>query len=286
MTATTATVSEWLSVVRRARLGRTVKGIAYALATRCNNDGTRLFTGIARLSVECEVTPKVMKQTLRTLREVGLIGLVHASRGLGETNEYRLTLPTDGQLVVLTPAAHDLEVARVAASLRGKWKDLRGTSYPAGGSDLRGTSYPAGDDLRGSSNTAGEPEPTEPAGYGEPRREAPAGYGEDNLRGTPYPATSPLPRQVTTTSPTDTDLRTAVTATREAEAATKPDSDDSGGKRPARPSGCPSHGPAFAAGRRPDGKPACPLCRAGAPPSPPGEHLARVIPLNRSLEAS
>ena len=192
----TATVSEWLSVVRRARLGRTVKGIAYALATRCNNDGTRLFTGIARLAVECEVTPKVMKQTLRTLREVGLIELVHASRTLGETNEYRLTLPPEGRLVVPTPAAHDLEIARVSASLRGKWKNLRGTGNPAG------------DDLRGSSDTAGEDDEPEPAGYAKDRNEPPAGYGKDDLRGTPYPATSPLPRQSTTTSPNTEELRT------------------------------------------------------------------------------
>lgn len=193
---TTATVSEWLSVVRRARLGRTVKGIAHALATRANNDGTSLFAGIARLSVECEVTPKVMKQALRTLREVGLIELVHASRTLGETNEYRLTLPPDGRLVVPSPAAHDLEIARVSASLRGKWKNLRGTGDPAG------------TDLRGSSDTAGIDGEPEPAGYGKDRRNEPAGYGKDDLRGTPYPATSPIPRQVTTTSPNTEELRT------------------------------------------------------------------------------
>ena len=31
---------------------------------------------------------------------------------------------------------------------------------------------------------------------------------------------------------------------------------------------------------------ACPLCRRGAPASVPGEHLARVIPFNRTQEAS
>ncbi|MFE7869746.1 hypothetical protein ACFUYE_05275 [Micromonospora humida] len=54
-----------------------------------------------------------------------------------------------------------------------------------------------------------------------------------------------------------------------------------------RPTGCAKHGSAMKAGNRPDGKPACPLCRRGAPASttaPPGpdddsEHQAVVIPL-------
>lgn len=199
-------LSEWLSVVRRARLGRTVKGVAFALATRANNDGTGLFTGIARLSVEAEVSPKVMKTAMRTLREVGLIELVRASRGRGESNEYCLTIPEDGQINVPTPATHELEIARVADSLRGKWKS---------DDALRCRYYPAGDgDLRGSSDTAGEPEPEEPAGYLGDGSDPPAGYLRDNLRGSCDPATSPIPRQVTTTSPSSEDARTDLTVSR------------------------------------------------------------------------
>jgi hypothetical protein len=202
-----AKLSDWLSVVRRARLGRVVKGVAHCLATRANNDGTGLYTGIARLSVECEVSPKVMKTALRTLREAGLITLVHVAKMRGETNEYVLTLPVDGQLSVPTPAVHALEIERVAATLRGKWKsDLRGSTDTAGDTET--------DDLRGSSDTAGDEPPNGPAGYSRDTESGPAGYSRDDLRGSSDTATSPVPRHERSTSPSIGDEIAAVTVSR------------------------------------------------------------------------
>ena len=211
-----AKLSDWLSVVRRARLGRVVKGVAHGLATRANNDGTGLFTGIARMSVECEVSPKVMKSALRSLREAGLITLVHAAKVRGETNEYVLTIPSDGRFVVPSPAVHLLEIERVAATLRGRWK-----------SDLRGADDTAGDaDLRGGPDTAGDgPEPEPAVSSGAVDHEPAVSSGTD-LRGRHDTATSPVPRHGRSTSPSIGDQIAAVTVSRDPATDPNPFSDE------------------------------------------------------------
>ena len=73
-------------------------------------------------------------------------------------------------------------------------------------------------------------------------------------------------------------LRTAVTGSRARQADEEPDSVD----EVEEPAGCRRHGRAFAAGLRPDGKPACPLCRRGAPASTPTDRIAPVIPITRN----
>lgn len=70
-------------------------------------------------------------------------------------------------------------------------------------------------------------------------------------------------------------LRTAVTGSRAREHAEEPDSSEEVAEP--SPAGCRRHGRAFSPGTRPDGKPACPLCRRGAPASVPG--IAPVIPI-------
>lgn len=225
-------VHEWLGVVRRARLGRTVKAVALMLASYANVDGTKVFPGIARLSVECELSAKAVKGALASLRTVGLVEVVRAARKAGEHNEYRLILAEDllERLDVPTPTAHAASIAAVADSIRGRHK-LRGTPDPA--------DYDDDEDLQGTAVPADEPNDAEPAGNGTDDTEAPAGNGTDDLRGTPLPPTYPVPIQ-TPTNQDPADVRADLTVP----GAT-----------------CPAH-PPMPAGLRGDGAPRCPPCRA------------------------
>ena len=58
-----ATVRQWTDVVRRARLGRTTKLVAFLIANYADSNGTRVFPGIARLSIEAELTYNVVQVT-------------------------------------------------------------------------------------------------------------------------------------------------------------------------------------------------------------------------------
>lgn len=195
-----ANTADWLSVVRRARLGRTVKAVAFAVAGYANNDGTKVFPGIARLSVECELSAKVVKEAMSKLREAGLLEVVRPARRPGEANECRLVLAEGllDRVDVPTPAAHEMAIRHVSASIRGRYKPkhLQGTAFPADGDGLQGTAI-----------AAEETEHCESAGYGTDRRTEPAGYGEDDLRGTAYPPTSHGPLQ-SSTSQNGRDIRT------------------------------------------------------------------------------
>jgi DNA-binding transcriptional ArsR family regulator len=88
-----ASVNEWVNVVRRGRLGPTVKLVALTIATYANSDGTKIFPGIARLAVQCEVDYRTARRALAALRSMGLIELVkRGARKLGKSDEYRLIL--------------------------------------------------------------------------------------------------------------------------------------------------------------------------------------------------
>ncbi len=185
----TSFLNDWVSVVRRARLGRTVKAVAFALALYANSDGRNVYPGIARLSVECELGPKVIKQSLKALRDAGLIAVVHAASRAGESSEYRLVFAEDllERIEVPTPGMHTLAIRDVSDSIRGR--------YRAG--NLRGSGGPAGD---------------EPAGAGDHTTPRPAGARESDLRGSPNPATLHGSLRSTATPQDDGDLFSAVTA--------------------------------------------------------------------------
>lgn len=86
-------LAEWLDIVRRARLGRTVKAVAYYLGGRANNDGSHLFPGVARIAVECEISYASARSALAALRKAGLVERVRqGNRKAHKADEYRLTL--------------------------------------------------------------------------------------------------------------------------------------------------------------------------------------------------
>lgn len=185
-------LNDWVSVVRRARLGRTVKAVAFALALYANSDGRKVYPGIARLAVECELGPKVIKQSLKALRDAGLIEVVHAASRPGESSEYRLMFAEDllERIEVPTPGMHTLAIRDVSASIRGKYR-----------ANLRGSGGPAGED--------------DPAGAREDTTHRPAGARESDLRGSPNPATLHGPLRSTATPQDDGDLFPALTVARD-----------------------------------------------------------------------
>src|ERR1051326_2391165 len=89
------TLRQWTDIVRRARLGRTVKSVALMLATYADADGTRVFPGVARVAVDCELSYNVVKASLGDLRTAGLIALVRRAGRAGQADEYRLTIAED-----------------------------------------------------------------------------------------------------------------------------------------------------------------------------------------------
>lgn len=114
------TLRQWTDVVRRARLGRTVKAVALVLATYADADGTRVYPGVARLSYEAEVNYNTAKAALKTLRDAGLIRKVGRK---GDADVYRLILAEDlsERCNVPTPAQVDLELAALRGLKRGSY---------------------------------------------------------------------------------------------------------------------------------------------------------------------
>lgn len=91
-----ATVNEWVGVVRRAELDRTVKLVALTLASYASPDGSRVYPGLARITVQCRIGYAAAKRAFRVLREVGLVELVRrGNRRAGRCDEYRLILGPD-----------------------------------------------------------------------------------------------------------------------------------------------------------------------------------------------
>jgi len=90
-----APLAVWLDVVRRARLGRTVKTVALAMASYASVNGRDIHPGVARLTWETELSYNVVKAALSTLRRVGLVEVVAMRRRGRSADEYRLILAPD-----------------------------------------------------------------------------------------------------------------------------------------------------------------------------------------------
>lgn len=125
------TLRQWTDVVRRARLGRTVKAVAMVLATYADANGSRVFPGVARLSYECEIGYNTAKACLKILRDKGLIKKVGRR---GDADVYQLILADDLYLrcEVPAPAQVEVELDRLRKLKRGTYvPNLRPTSRAA-----------------------------------------------------------------------------------------------------------------------------------------------------------
>lgn len=263
--APTVSVREWTDVVRRARLGRTVKGVALMLATYADYaDGTRVYPGLARLAVAAEVDYKTAKRAVSALLSAGLIEPVGGKSGVhGRGAGYRLTLGENllESMVVLSPAQFDLSVEHERQkNLRSARTGARAPRPPAGVNPEDGgvdtPSQPVDNPKDGGSRTPSLPgNVDEGRGTADPVLEEGRGISRprDGVRRSAIP---PIDLDTTTTSHSDRDLRTAVTHTR----ATGPPQDPNS----SLPEKC-AHG--LTSRLRADGKPSCAICRReGAEP--------------------
>lgn len=218
---------DWVDLVRRARLGRTTKAVAMMLATYADSDGTRVFPGIPRLCVDCELSYKVVQAALDELRNAELIQRVSRTGRRGRADEYQLTVGENIQehLEILSPS----QVRAAAEALR-----------KPSGKQPRGT---AGVEVRSADGGTST--------HGVTRNGPTSGYGVATPRGTACPPTY-HDRVTTTTSHKEEDLRTDVTVPAADEIAAEDLS----------PAKC-EHG--LRNHRRPDGTHACALCRRGPP---------------------
>jgi DNA-binding transcriptional ArsR family regulator len=106
----------WRRVMRRARLGSSVKLVACILADYANPDGTSVRPGNLRLTATTELGDKTVRRALEKLRELGLIERVFEGSKMGRrglADEYRLTIPDDlmGRVRMLGPDEQEIEDA-------------------------------------------------------------------------------------------------------------------------------------------------------------------------------
>jgi hypothetical protein len=251
------TLRQWTDVVRRARLGRTVKAVALVLATYADADGTRVYPGVARLSYEAEVNYNTAKTALKALRDAGLIKKVGRK---GDADEYRLILAEDlaDRCDVPTPAQVTLELEALRGLKRGSYvprhadttEDLRPVSLAAdsnGGTNLRPVSRAADTDTCGHIDG--------------PQDESAACLTND-LRPHSRAATT-QDRDTTTTTHSDADLETVSHGPRGDPAESNSDFaaeviDLAARRALLAPAKC-GHG--LQGGNRADGQPNCTICR-------------------------
>lgn len=113
----------WEDIVLKARISSTTKLVAFAIRTHANPDGSRVFTGTARLCVLCGVSYASVKRARQNLVHSGLLELVRrGNRRKGYADEYRLIIAEDvyDRLKWLSPsevaeAAEKINEARQAA---------------------------------------------------------------------------------------------------------------------------------------------------------------------------
>lgn len=100
--ATGDALRDWVDTIRRARLSRTTKLVAFALSGWASPDGTDVHPGIAQLAHSCGITYNVVQTALADLRATGFIQLVARPSGRHSADEYRL--------VILPDAAKPIEI--------------------------------------------------------------------------------------------------------------------------------------------------------------------------------
>lgn len=270
------TLRQWTDVVRRARLGRTVKAVAMVLATYADSDGTRVFPGVARLAYDCEINYNTAQQALAKLREVQLVELVRPSARKGakrrDADEYRLILGPEllDHIEVPTPAAAEVAMEAIRRAKQGRHKT---GPHPAPMGAVESGTHPApmgavdDSEARPHPSARGADEPTAPIGATSNDATAPSGACR------PHPA--PLgptvhDRDTTTTAHSDEEVVTTSHGPRARAAEAEPESAadviDLEARRAAVAALAPSRcGHGLQGGNRADGQPNCPICRRLAP---------------------
>jgi len=132
-------LSQWNGLIRRARIGRQLKGAALVVSSYANPDGTSIKCGVARFATDCEIGYSTARRYLAWMREVGLIELVRAgSHKARRADEYRLIIartvyerlevPDDEEYRKL---ADGLNVSNQASQKARRMKDQRSSKESA-----------------------------------------------------------------------------------------------------------------------------------------------------------
>jgi len=117
-----ASVNKWTDIIRRGQLGKTKelnktrKLVAYTIASYANPDGTKVYPGIARLAVQCNISYSTARRTLAWLRDVGLLEVVKRGNSrAGKADEHRLIIHADilERIEVPTPTAEKAAIAKL-----------------------------------------------------------------------------------------------------------------------------------------------------------------------------
>ncbi len=234
---------QWTDVLRRTRLGRTAKAVGLMLATYADSDGTRVYPGIARLAVECELTYNVVQTALAKLRDGGLIELVRKATRRGDSDEYRLIIAIDliERVDVLSPSQVTVAIEQMRSQRRGKVRSQPSPNEPP----PHPTKWGAGE---GELHPTARGEQTEAAPHGVCTKTDLHPTASCNCTPRRYPPPSMTVSQELTAH-SDDDLRATVTVPRAR--ASPPKINSSSSK-------C-SHG--LSAGRRDDGTATCAICR-------------------------
>lgn len=89
---------EWEHLLRRIRLPKNTKYVAFVVATYADPDGTRIRPGYLELVAATECSESTVRRALTALSKWGFLGLVSRGGGRGgkgKASEYRLTIPVD-----------------------------------------------------------------------------------------------------------------------------------------------------------------------------------------------
>jgi DNA-binding transcriptional ArsR family regulator len=149
---------EWMRLIRRCQLTAPTKLVALTLATYANQDGTRIFPGVARLTAVTGLSERSVRGAMKTLRDVGLIERTRVGSSMGRralTDEHALAFPVDlvKRIEMLGPdeapaggAGDDTKAAAPPAAVQsgtpapGAGTPAGGAGTPAGGAEITGTS--------------------------------------------------------------------------------------------------------------------------------------------------
>lgn len=309
-----ATVREWTDLLARVRFGvvrfgkrksvaaGSIKAVAARVADYADADGSRVYPGLARLTVDTELSYETVKMAVAVLVRYGLLRLVRAGTQRGYSDRYQLQIPCDlldrDDVEVWSPARHCLEIERIRTETRGRRKPVGGDPDDHADTHVQGAQPPARHTEAGTragcsttctpvdnSDVQGAQPPAHTAA--EPERAGCSAPADSNVQGAEGGAcrvlSTPPPTKdldTTTTHHEMADVRTAVTVLR----ATGPSQDQissDGGDEPLpvddspAASEAPVAAPADAAGRctahpgmrgghNPDGSLRCTFCRAAA----------------------
>lgn len=119
------TVRQWTEVVRRARIGKSVKAVALMMASYADANGTRIFPGLAVLAVATEMNYNTVSSAVSKLQKCGLIERLKTShQGRRHADEYRLVLAADvvDRVEILDPRAFKDAADVIRKRHRGVYK--------------------------------------------------------------------------------------------------------------------------------------------------------------------